>query len=370
MQLNKKSHGLNLINLRCRDAAIKISWLCILDKDWKLANLAYYFLSPVLGEKIWMCNLSIQDVSCVIRKENNEFWHSVLSAWAKFNFCASTQHASQVIWYNSLIRIGGQPFFWDKCYNAGLMYVHQLYHDGMIIGKSKREVMCLSELDINMLLSAIPVEWRQDTRAGKKEVGNAPYLHIIQMKSPVKTLYKRFTASEETNRDKFSTWYSELGGEITHEEYNKAHKQLYVTSNVPKLHSFQYRLLQHAIVLNPHLYHCGIKPTKNCSFCNMYPETLRHIFLDCEAVQPLWKEAATFFGTFEWCDTTISFKNVVLNTISEKCGSVLNFLCLLLKQFIYAQRCLGRIPYISDFKQYVWKHENMERYIAGYRNKL
>ena len=61
----------------------------------------------------------------------------------------------------------------------------------------------------------------------------------------------------------------------------------------------------------------------------------------------------------------ISAKTVVLNTIVKPNNHVANFICLLLKQFIYRQRCLGESVYFPVFKTYISRVENIEKYIAA-----
>ena len=48
LQLDKSCGGLRLVDLKCRDQAIKVSWIQILDRDTKFATLIYSFFSPKL----------------------------------------------------------------------------------------------------------------------------------------------------------------------------------------------------------------------------------------------------------------------------------------------------------------------------------
>ena len=61
---------------------------------------------------------------------------------------------------------------------------------------------------------------------------------------------------------------------------------------------------------------------------------------------------------------------VIANRLIEGPSNVKNFICLLLKQFVYKQHCLKKEILFSHFKAYVYQIKNMEKYIAIKNNKL
>ena len=67
----KDNGGLGLVDLEARNAAIKISWLKILENDNKAACLAYQFLDPEIGEDIWKCNINVRDVKKFLPVKTN-----------------------------------------------------------------------------------------------------------------------------------------------------------------------------------------------------------------------------------------------------------------------------------------------------------
>ena len=98
LKLSKSSGGLNLIDLRSRDLAIKTTWVQTLQQDPKMANLMFSFLKINLRSDIWKCNLSSEDLKNVIDPEENAFWHDVLFAWHKIHYRLDPLDSSRFIW--------------------------------------------------------------------------------------------------------------------------------------------------------------------------------------------------------------------------------------------------------------------------------
>ena len=101
--------GFKLVDLKKKDAALKIQWVKRITKNKKVAQLAYYFL-PGLGEILWECNLHHRHVEGFMPKNN--FWYDVLVSWCKFNFIEQEDINSimnSVIWLNSEITVKDKP---------------------------------------------------------------------------------------------------------------------------------------------------------------------------------------------------------------------------------------------------------------------
>ena len=95
LQGDRKSGGMKLVNLRKRDMAVKVTWFNILRTDDKTAKLAYYFICPLLGERIWECNFHPADVNDIIQPSSNSFWYDVLQAWASLHYCPEVGKSNQ-----------------------------------------------------------------------------------------------------------------------------------------------------------------------------------------------------------------------------------------------------------------------------------
>ena len=63
-------------------------------------------------------------------------------------------------------------------------------------------------------------------------------------------------------------------------------------------------------------------------------------------------------------------KNIILNELVQKKGHVVNFLCLVTKQFIYSQRCLKRSLNFPALKALYRHIRNVEKFIAVKNNRV
>ena len=111
LQLNKKSGGLQLVNLKNKDMALKITWIRTLLNDEKIANLVYSFFKVQMGNDIWMCNIAPEHVSLVIDQSTNRFWFDVLTAWSVYNFSRESSGASQMLCAIHLLQLMENLFF-------------------------------------------------------------------------------------------------------------------------------------------------------------------------------------------------------------------------------------------------------------------
>ena len=63
---------------------------------------------------------------------------------------------------------------------------------------------------------------------------------------------------------------------------------VYVSTNIPKLRSFQYTPLHRDLVLNPHLYRWGLADHNLCTFCGKKKETIEHLLYECKISMKIW----------------------------------------------------------------------------------
>ena len=89
---------------------------------------------------------------------------------------------------------------------------------------------------------------------------------------------------------KCQKWENELAREIHVDDFRKEFININKVTNVPKLRSFQYRLLHRAIITNIHLNRWGKIESDGCSFCHKSSESYSHLFATCTSVVELWEK--------------------------------------------------------------------------------
>ena len=86
----------------------------------------------------------------------------ILQAWAEINFQDEDTPQGQIIWWNSLIRIGNRLVLWKHSIQRGLLYIDQLFENGTpITVDSAQSQFSLTYLQYSSILSALPKSWWQ-----------------------------------------------------------------------------------------------------------------------------------------------------------------------------------------------------------------
>ena len=149
---------------------------------------------------------------------------------------------------------------------------------------------------------------------------------------------------------KIEKWNFELDVNITTDELYRYFKNIYITTNIPKFRSFQYRLIHRAIITNVHLYKWRKISSDLCSFCGECRETYSHLFVMCKNIREIWVKTEEFLMSYNESEIIFNIPNVIFNQLISSPRNVKNFVCLMLKQYIYKQRCLKQVPTFYEFR--------------------
>ena len=378
LQAPKIAGGLGLVDLHKKEIALKATWPKILYKEQEYAKMVYNILRIPIEEDIWRCRIEPQEVKNL--KLRNEFWEDVLHSWNQYNFFVSSRIENQILWYNSYIKVSGKMIMWKDVYQRGLKFVYQLYDDCQF--KSDQQVweeFGLTKLRFNSLKLVLPQSWKDHfTSHQRSEYFPLPphaYDWALLDKNLSSKVYKYIGDDATIVVDKYNKWEIDLGESIAEDiyAYGRLHQKVFTTTNVAKYRSFQYRMLQRALITNVQLEKWGIKPSSLCTFCKKEDESIVHLFFQCEYVQTLWSRV------FEWIEdryqVTFSYLNftpssIIKNELVQGASSVINFICLLTKYYIYTSKCLQNELEFIVLKRLILKIESIEKYIAIKNGKL
>ena len=380
LQNPKKEGGLNLVDLRRKEISLKATWPQILRQEKEYAHIVYSFMRVhVLGENIWRCNIQPEDIGHV--HINNTFWEQVLECWSVFNSTKEIRIENQIIWYNSKIRVGGRPFLWSDICKKRLLYIHQLFENKDF--KTEQQVLQefnLNTIRYNSIKMAIPKEWKTFFTTVSRQVYSPIPPHTYDMCMNVKgtglsrEIYHALAGNISLVHSKYAKWTMELGENFCAniQEFAEMHRDIYRITNVPKYRSFQYRIIQRGIITNIQLEKWNILSNKNCTFCNLEPETVTHLFCQCQAARRMWDKLIEYIAkTYNTRIQYPSDRDIIFNTIVKKPKyHIVNMMCLITKQYIYKQRCFKENLNFEHLVKIIWNIENMEKYIAEKNGKL
>ena len=188
----------------------------------------------------------------------------------------------------------------------------------------------------------------------------------IYKKNLSQKIYKFLADDVMLIHNKYMKWRDELGNDFCESliDFGKQHLNIFKVTNVPKYRSFQYRLLQRGIVTNIQLHKWKMISTDLCSFCNDNRETVIHMLVECSVIQQIWQKVYQYCFDVYATKVDINARAIIMNKIHPVAGHVTNFICLIAKQYIYRQRCLGKSIKFVELKALIESIQNVEKYIA------
>ena len=378
LENNKANGGAGLVNMKIKDTAVKVKWIQTLYYDQNMANLVYELIHPILKENIWRINIASTDVQDVPIK--NKFWTDVLRCWTLMNFQEQVDDPlNQIIWFNTHIKVGNTTVFWKEAYEQGLIYIRDLLTiNGQIKNDEKiKNEFGINVMQINMIKSAIPKEWWQKIKKKIPNQTKTVYLYdeIVLKKNITSFAYKEILNSEENKNalyPKWDKWQRELNVSISYGEFLALFRNISKITNITKYRSFQYRLLNRVIFPGVKLHAWNIIGSPICVFCKLSQETICHLMYECKVVHDLWCDVLevvaqkyNLCGEIRW-----SLSNVIFNNVAQPPSNVTNLIVLVVKQYIYAQRCKGKELSFNHVIAVINQLEKTEKYIATSASKL
>ena len=361
---SKSEGGLGLVDLLAKDKALKLTWIQILHKEVALRKIVQYNTVPAMGEHIWACNLLPGHVKYFIQ---DVFWREVFEAWFEFKSKEDfvSKRCDDIIWLNSDIKVRGLPILWEDIISKGLIYIRQLFQNRRWI--SPEQAMQQFGLDImryNALKVAVPRKIKTELKTTLKVANAVSFVSIMKSKANLSQIAYQAFIVKPSFEPKILRWEIELNVEMDEQQYMRCFKDIYITSNLTKLRSFQFRLLHRAIITNVHMFKWKRREDDLCTFCKKSKETYSHLFVMCAVVQNLWLEVEHFMNKFNKEKINFNIDTVITNRLVDNPRNIKNFICLMLKQFIYRHRCYQTIPMIQEFYHSVYKIKSIEKFVA------
>ncbi len=292
----KNQGGLKLVDIQKKDMSLKIQWVNrILDNDSLYAELAYYFL-PKGGPLIWQCNLHKNDIDIFMTKKN--FWKDVLFSWCTVNYKTPINFEdirNTTIWYNSEIRIKNKPIFYKKCHNSGMTYIKDILKENNRF-LSYPEVVTkfgnvISFIEYYGILESIPHTWKRIIRNAQVNPNDGSVTFFEHFKKKLRctsAIYDYLIDSPYLVNEQKIKWENCLQKPMDNKLFCSLFEDIKRITLCTKLRSFQYRLLNNAVLTNKRLFKMKEVDTEYCTFCNTQIETVAHVLWECNTAQHLW----------------------------------------------------------------------------------
>ena len=143
------------------------------------------------------------------------------------------------------------------------------------------------------------------------------------------------------------------------------YKNIYTSTTDNTLRNLQYKFVNRIIPTNKSLMKYNIKNNNTCDFCNMYVETIKHLFLECNHVQHLkfWNNMSNWLKSKN-LNTVMNFQTVSLGVIDDIKNTTIqakNYTIILAKNYIYQAKSSKQIPNFTHFKNGLTQKIDIER---------
>ena len=378
LQMKYCNGGRKLGNLLYRDMSLKIEWIRRLhcdEMDPMLTTVAYKLINAkITNELLWECNFCEDDVAEF--KCKSPFWKSVLIAWSTYNYEDPKEDeakANQIIWFNSNIKICGKMIFVEKWYDKGIIYVKDLVVNGQILSFLEMCQMFNEDLNVmtyNSVISAIPRDWRKAAENAGECEWQSKYGYLCEKQKWSKCIYDALIKRNSCIEDKSNKLSKVIGTEISEDEIQKAFVDINKYVDVTKYRAFQFRLLQNIVLLNDRLIHMGIATENICSQCGLIKETITHFFWECKVTRNLLTQLTEYIEQInvDKQEYTLNIKTFMLNEVSEHPFSHINMLVCILKQKMYAFKCMKKglkFRIVKDEYEFIHELERNEALLTG-----
>ena len=306
---------------------------------------------------------------------SSQFYFDILCDLNKLNKVEAKNNSENLIdqyaFYNENILIDGKMFYDNEFLAAGLWHISDLYDStGGIVPFNvwKNRGVCKSKFLIwRKIISkarSLPLTFNnlgaEPEHTKTIAMGNGNILDLENHTS--KIIYNslvKLQIEKPTSLAKYSMFFSIL----TDSEIKRVFLLPRKCTKDNELREFQFKILHRYLPTNSLLLNMQKVSSNKCTFCELYKETLTHIFFDCLCVRNIWfrvdRVLALLTGntiSLTTFDVMFGF-NISSNKVIDR---DINSFIMHIKFFIWKQKCKLIIPTHEDLKIYIAKKKNIE----------
>lgn len=364
--------GLRMININIFVKALKISWFRRQISNQE--NISWFILSQINFHKLY--NMGSGYVQEIINGIHNPFWKDILKNWNQF--CNSVEIMSvkgvldSPIWYNKNLK-NGYNFYIEDWFKKGVRYISDLLdeHGNIQSFEDLRIRFGLrgTFLNYQSLLRKIPNYWRGLLNENKpfsilnryNVKCNTYVQEILKDKKGSRRFYDIMSHASRIETE--NKWTQEIGI-ITNQEYKQYNKTIQSVKEV-KLKDFQYKVTNKILVTKFFLHRINKIDNNLCEYCQLLPETILHLFVECEKVKIFWNNLKIWLKNNANIDIILENKNILF--AYQDNNLLKSYIMVLAKYYIYANKFYNKELNTERFLTMMGRKFQTERYIA-YQN--
>ena len=359
--------GFKMTDMNTLVKAAKIKWISRFleckEKDWKF--LFQLFAKKKRLDIFLMSNFDIKEIQKlhmpIYYLESIQYWYNCKEYMQTYQ----DNKGNQLIWYNKNFKVDSKTVFNDNLLRLGIWSSKDLYKEGKLIpftswqsrGASVREylgwrniVACVSP-EVKALINL-----KQDIAYpcfGNDE--NPIIIHSAKEKD-IKC-FLNITAFRQIREEDFKVKNKliRIFGDMDHVTWQYIYSLPHDILKCNKVKELQYKILYRYIGTNRLLFKIKINPSPRCSFCELYTESIEHLFYDCFIVKNLWLQLQQNWNDCHSSNMVLKQQDIILGYnihlgFSSLINQAINIVILYGKYYIFKCKLENESPLCFIFK--------------------
>ena len=135
-----------------------------------------------------------------------------------------------------------------------------------------------------------------------------------------------------------------------------------------KLKDFQYKITNKILVTKHFLHKINKIDNNLCEYCQQTPETIFHLFIECEIVKRFWENLKAWLNNN--ANINISLTNRDILFANQDNNSLKSYIMILAKYYVYANKFHMTDLSIDRFINMLGKKFQVERYVVNQNNTI
>lgn len=368
---NYEDGGLKMVEVNNFIKSIKLTWIRRTIGSYKKY---FIFLKELYPFTEKFLSFGSDYIDSNIQRIDNCFWKDAYIALSLFYKQVKPNSLKEFyqtpLWLNPNIKVGGNSVHLCHWHNKGILCINDLLNPNgsvmTLVDFQHKYNIHTNFIEFEGLLSSIRIyKQKLQLRGQEIPVQNPiillPVQPIIQDQRGCRTIQDYYLA-DTMRPTSINKWEIDLDLQLNYKKMNIFGLPFKITKD-SQLLWFQTKINNRILGTNSFLKKIKIRNTDNCSFCGNPPETITHLFIDCQYTKDFYHALYAKLTNCnsniktDWSKTDILFGN-------DKFDKVLNRIILYSKKFIYNQRCHSITPSINNFCTVLKKEYELEKYIA------
>ena len=332
----------------------------------------------------WIVFWKTSAPKCVLNSFKNSQLAETLCVWylyrdkIKDNLGFKDFFLQDPIWWNKNIHLKRKRYFYYPDWlDKGITYLSDLDMGHNFI-KTFEDLVLEYDISIrdrrkfNSLMNGILLDWFYNPKQNVMNIFDEIVSDLIKVSKVPKQVYSVLKV-QDNPIDAENYWFDVLCDDEDEDiDWADIHNNNFTCSVETHLKSFYFKIFHKAICTNKFLHKIGKIDSPNCCFCDKMPESLVHLFCDCEIITPLWDKLCGFIFSKSGEQLTLSkFEQMFgVNSIKTNHWMIINYLVLYLKFYIHRCKFQKVDPNFSAFLNLVKIKFNTEYKIAEKNKKL